>query len=47
MKVHYGFDSLPLFKAPVITVGSYDGVHGGHRVILQRICELANENGGE
>lgn len=47
MKVHYGFDSLPTFKAPVITVGSYDGVHGGHRVILQRICELARENGGE
>lgn len=47
MKVHYGFDSLPAFRAPVITVGSYDGVHGGHRAILRRINELAAQNGGE
>lgn len=47
MKVHYGFDSLPTFKAPVITVGSYDGVHGGHRVILKHICKLARQNRGE
>ena len=47
MKVHYGFDSLPAFRAPVVTVGSYDGVHGGHRAILRRINELAAHNGGE
>lgn len=47
MTVHYGFDSLPAFRAPVVTVGSYDGVHGGHRAILQRINELAAKNGGE
>lgn len=47
MKVHYGFDSLPAFRAPVVTVGSYDGVHGGHRAILRRINELAAQNGGE
>lgn len=47
MKVHYGFDSLPAFRAPVVTVGSYDGVHGGHRAILRRINELAAKNGGE
>lgn len=47
MKVHYGFDSLPTFRAPVVTVGSYDGVHGGHRAILRRINELAAQNEGE
>lgn len=47
MKVHYGFNSLPAFRAPVVTVGSYDGVHGGHRAILRRINELAAQNGGE
>ena len=47
MKVHYGFDSLPAFRAPVVTVGSYDGVHGGHRTILRRINELAAQNDGE
>lgn len=47
MTVHYGFDSLPTFRAPVVTVGSYDGVHGGHRAILHRINELAKQTGGE
>lgn len=47
MKVYYGFDSLPAFKSPVVTVGSYDGVHGGHRVILKHICKLARQNRGE
>lgn len=47
MTVHYGFDSLPAFRAPVVTVGSYDGVHGGHRAILRKIEELAKANGGE
>lgn len=47
MKVHYGFESLPAFRAPVVTVGSYDGVHCGHRAILTRINELAEKGGGE
>lgn len=47
MKVHYGFESLPTFRAPVVTVGSYDGVHCGHRAILSRINELAEKGGGE
>lgn len=47
MKVHYGFDALPALCAPVVTVGSYDGVHCGHRAILQRIKELAEQNNGE
>ena len=47
MKVHYGFDSLPAFRSPVVTVGSYDGVHCGHRAILQRINEIAEQNNGE
>ena len=44
MKVHYGFDSLPAFRSPVVTVGSYDGVHCGHRAILQRINEIAEQS---
>ncbi len=47
MRVLYGFDELPQFRSAVVTVGSYDGVHGGHRAILRRIGELARRSGGE
>ena len=29
MRVFYGFDALPHFVRPTVTVGSYDGVHSG------------------
>jgi riboflavin kinase/FMN adenylyltransferase len=31
-------------KRSVLTVGSFDGVHSGHRVLLQRVVELAHED---
>jgi riboflavin kinase / FMN adenylyltransferase len=34
-------------KNPVVTVGTFDGVHLGHSKILQRLCKLADEVGGE
>ena len=42
----YG-SSEPLTFLPqpsVVTVGSYDGVHCGHRVILSRLVEVAHQN---
>ena len=47
MRVFYGFENLPLFRHPVVTVGSYDGVHRGHRELLRRINRLALEQQGE
>ena len=47
MKVFYGLESLPAFKHPVVTVGSYDGVHYGHRALLNRVVGKAKENDGE
>lgn len=47
MKIFYGFDNLPTFRHPAVTVGSYDGVHGGHAVLLSAVRELAREHGGE
>ena len=34
-------------KNAVVTTGSFDGVHVGHKIIIQRLGELANEIGGE
>lgn len=48
MQVHYGFDrTTTTIPRPIATVGSYDGVHYGHRAILDRLNELARERQGE
>lgn len=47
MRVFHGFDSLPQFTRPVVTVGSYDGVHLGHRALIDRLVAEARSSGGE
>lgn len=47
MKVHYGTDAIPTIKNPVVTSGTFDGVHIGHRTILSRLKEIAQAVQGE
>lgn len=39
-------NNLPEINSPVVTVGSFDGVHVGHRVIIRRLNALAAEVNG-
>ena len=47
MRVHSDLSQLPDFHHAVITIGSFDGVHSGHRRILEQVQALARECGGE
>lgn len=47
MQVFYGFEALPRFTHPVVTVGSFDGVHLGHRTLIERLVAEARAVAGE
>jgi len=47
MKVYHHIDEFEPIKNAVVTIGTFDGVHLGHRKIIKRIKELADEIGGE
>ncbi|MCF8219095.1 MAG: hypothetical protein K9J21_08940 [Bacteroidales bacterium] len=47
MKIHYGLDNIGKVKNAVVTTGSFDGIHMGHKVILRRLNILAAEMDGE
>jgi len=47
MKIYHHIDEFKPVKNAVVTIGTFDGVHLGHRKIISRIKELAHESGGE
>ena len=47
IRVFHGFGALPRFEHPVVTVGSYDRVHRGHRALIERLVAEARAAGGE
>lgn len=47
MKVYRSLSEIPAIPSPVVTIGTFDGVHTGHRQILDRLKKAKAESGGE
>jgi riboflavin kinase / FMN adenylyltransferase len=47
MKVHNDINSLPFFKNAAVTIGTFDGVHSGHKQIINQLKKEAQETNGE
>lgn len=47
MRIFYSLDEAKGIKNPVVTTGTFDGVHVGHQVIIRRLRKLAEDIGGE
>lgn len=47
MRIFRNFEEARIIRNPVVTTGSFDGVHIGHKAILGRLNKLAEKYDGE
>jgi riboflavin kinase/FMN adenylyltransferase len=47
VSVFFATHDLPAFRNPVLTIGSFDGVHEGHQKIIKHVVDRAKSVGGE
>lgn len=47
MKIHRDIEQLPPFQNAIITIGTFDGVHMGHRQIIDKLKSEAKAVNGE
>ena len=47
LKIYSSIEEFTPVNNPVLTTGTFDGVHLGHQKLLSRICNIASETNGE
>lgn len=47
MKVHHDFEQISGIKNPILTIGTFDGVHTGHQKIIDKLNSEAEKQNGE
>ena len=47
MKIHKGIDSFDKLTSAVVTTGTFDGVHLGHRKILKKLISIGKKTSSE
>jgi riboflavin kinase / FMN adenylyltransferase len=47
MQIHTDLSALPVFHQAAATIGTFDGVHSGHQVVLDHLKAEAAKTGGE
>lgn len=47
MKIYQNIDDFKGVNSPIVTIGTFDGVHVGHQKIIKRMCDVAEQLNGE
>src|SRR5690554_4534826 len=47
VKIFKDFDAVEEIPFPVLTIGTFDGVHLGHQKIIKQLNDVAEKHGGE
>ena len=47
MRIHHSIEDFPSDIRTIVTIGTFDGVHKGHKTIIDRINEIAKKEGLE
>lgn len=47
MKVYHTIEELPIFSKTVLTIGSFDGVHLGHKALIDQLLDISKNEDAE